>query len=213
VRRSRRHCVRAAVALGPGRRLILPFGMVPRILTERLLAFRPLAWCRSTPPSPSVQIVLAAVCRRARTPDGQNAGLPSLRPTLLVTIASGTLELPGVRRRSAASWPRIAWCRSTPSSRRAFRPGFSRQIWTCVGAVVRGRWLSTPGARGYPSRDRVGSIRDGGASCWCGLRLSKLIVCVFARRISQADSGDLGACKSCCDATTVAPRVWRAWEY
>eukprot|EP01043_Picozoa_sp_COSAG02_P103647 COSAG02_NODE_39659_length_414_cov_1.028571_2_plen_75_part_01 len=42
-----------------------------------------------------VQIVLAAVCRWARTPDGQNAGLPSLRPTLLVTIASGTLELPG----------------------------------------------------------------------------------------------------------------------
>ena len=175
-----------------------------------LLAFRPFAWCRSTPPSRCRSIVLAAVCRPERTLDGQNAGLPSLRPTLLVTIASGTLELPGVRRRSAGSWPRIAWCRSTPSSPRAFRPGFSGQIWTCVGAVARGRWLSTAGAHGHPSRVRVGSIRDGGASCRCCLRLSRLIVCVFARRISQADSGDLGACRSCCDATAAAPRVWHA---
>ena len=53
VRRSGRHCVRAAVVLGPGRRLILPFERIPRNLTERLLAFRPLAWCRSTPPSSS----------------------------------------------------------------------------------------------------------------------------------------------------------------
>ena len=61
-----------------------------------------------------------------------------------------------------------------------FSPWFSGQIWTCVGAVVRGRWLLTAGARGHPSRDRDGSIRDGGASCRCCLRLSMLIVCVFA---------------------------------
>eukprot|EP01046_Picozoa_sp_COSAG06_P069232 COSAG06_NODE_18787_length_869_cov_0.641558_1_plen_64_part_10 len=51
--------------------------------------------------------------------------------------------------------------------------------------------------------DRARSIRDGGASCCeaCGLRLFKPIVCVSARRISQPDSSDLGACRSCCDAT------------
>ena len=157
--------------------------------------------------------VLAAVCRPERTLDGQNAGLPSLWPTLPVTIASVTLELPGVRRRSAASWPRIAWCRSTPSSPRAFRPGFSGQIWTCVGAVVRGRWLSTAGARGYPSQDRVGSIYDGGALCRCGLRLSRLIVCVFASRAFAGGSGDLGAYRSCCNAATAALRVQRGLEY
>ena len=50
VRRSGRDCVRAAVALGPGRRLILPFGRIPLRMTERLFRFLPLAWCRSTPP-------------------------------------------------------------------------------------------------------------------------------------------------------------------
>ena len=53
VRRSRRHCVRAAAALGPGRRLILPFEGIPRNLTERLLAFRPLVWGRHGAPSPN----------------------------------------------------------------------------------------------------------------------------------------------------------------
>ena len=36
VRRSRRDCVRAAVALGPGRRLILPFGGIPLRMTVAL---------------------------------------------------------------------------------------------------------------------------------------------------------------------------------
>ena len=115
-----------------------------------------------------------------RTPDGQNAGLASPLPVLLVTIASGTLELPGVRRRSAGWWPWIAWCRSTPSSLRASRPEFSGQIGPSVGVAVRGRWLRTARARVHPSRDRDGSIRDGRAPCRCCLRVSRLMVCVFA---------------------------------
>ena len=34
----------------------------------------------------------------------------------------------------------------------------------------------------YLSQHRDGSIRDGGVSCWCGLRLSMLISCAFASR-------------------------------
>ena len=189
--------------------LIVSDQAISHRLTVAHFGFRPPTWCRSTPPSQQLASDLAAVFRPARTPDGQNAGLPPPPPTGLVFIASGTLEMPGVRRRSAASWPHIAWCRSTPSSLRTFRPGFSGQIWTCVGAVTRGRWLSTAGAHGHPSRVRVGSIRDGGASCRCCLRLSRLIVCVFASRAFAGGSGDLGACRSYCDAATAALRVWR----
>lgn len=61
-----------------------------------------------------------------------------------------------------------------------FSPWISGQIRLYVAMAVRDRWLSMAGARGNPSWDRVGSIHDGGASCRCCLRLSRLIACVFA---------------------------------
>jgi hypothetical protein len=51
-------------------------------------------WCALT----RSHLVLAAVCRLERTPEGQNAGLPSLSPARLVSIVPATLELPLVRR-------------------------------------------------------------------------------------------------------------------
>ena len=108
MRRSGRHCVRAGVGLALGWRLIARDWGIPHGLTERLLAFRPLVWGRLGASLPFVQIVLAAVCHLARTPDGRDTGLPALRPALLVTIASGALELPGVRHRSVWRRPPFA---------------------------------------------------------------------------------------------------------
>eukprot|EP01043_Picozoa_sp_COSAG02_P006391 COSAG02_NODE_181_length_30783_cov_53.060520_18_plen_237_part_00 len=63
-----------------------------------------------------------------------------------------------------------------------FLPWISLHCSSCVGAVVRNRWLSTAGARVHPSWYTGGSIRDGGASCRRCLRVSVLIVCVLASR-------------------------------
>ena len=43
--------------------------------------------------------------------------------------------------------------------------------------------------------------------------LLRLHVCVFASRDFAGGSGDLGACRSCCDAATDVLRVWGGLEY
>jgi hypothetical protein len=73
--------------------LILPDQAIPHHLTVALFWFRPLVWSRVGAPSPFLALALAAVRRPERTPDGQNTGLPSPLPILLVIIASGTLKL------------------------------------------------------------------------------------------------------------------------
>jgi hypothetical protein len=57
-----------------------------------------------------------------------------------------------------------------------------RQIWSCVGAVACRHGLRTAGTGRISLRYGTASIRDGGASCRCCLRLSMLILCVLASR-------------------------------
>ena len=177
--------------------LIVSDQAIPHRLTVAHFGFRPPAWCRSTPPSQQLASDLAAVFRPARTPDGQNAGLPPPPPTGLVIIASGTLDLPGVRLRSAASWPRIAWCRSTPSSLRAFRPGFQGRSGLAWGLLrVTGGSRRPVHAHIHPGTgmDRSAMVAHRvGAVC-----ASPCLSCVCLRaRLSQVDSSDLGACMRC----------------
>ena len=63
---------------------------------------------------------------------------------------------------------------------RCFLPWISGQIWSCVGVVARRNVMWTAGAGGILCWYRAGSIRDGGVAWRCCLRLSGLIVCVFA---------------------------------
>ena len=63
------------------------------LLARRASRLEPI-WCALTRSC----LVLAAVCRLERIPEGQNEGLPSLSPARLVSIVPATLELPLVCR-------------------------------------------------------------------------------------------------------------------